>query len=220
MIKAIIFDMDGVVVDSEKLWTEVDNEFLKEKGIDAELSADVKLAQLGKGSVNGTEIMMKKYGIEGDIVELTKWREDLARKLYQDKLELKPNVGKFLDDLKNTDYKVGLATSASRGLLDVVVGKVDFDAWFSVMVTIDDVEYGKPAPDIYLRAAELLGVNPADCLVFEDAPAGARAAKAAGMKCIGVIDRRWENHELSELADKVIYDFGEINAGQIGEFGV
>lgn len=211
-IKAIIFDMDGVVLDSEKLWTEVDNEFLKKFGSGEELSIAVKLEQLGRGTVNGTEVLMKKYGIKGNILKLTKWREDLAKKLYQEKLELKPNVGKFLDDLRNTNYKVGLATSALRALLEIVMEKVEFDAWFEVMVTIDDVEKGKPAPDIYLRAAELLKVKPEECLVFEDSLAGVQAAKAAGMKCIGVLDKRWENRVLVDLADKVIYDFGEILA--------
>lgn len=209
-IEAVIFDMDGVVIDSESIWWEVDNEFVKSYGVEEGLSKEVKIKAMGMGSIAGTTVVMNSYGIKGDVAKLNKQREKIAEKLYKENLQIKPGIDKFLFKLRKEGYKIGLGTSASRKFLKVIKNKVDFDNWFDAVVTIDDVENTKPAPDIYLKVADILKVDPKNSLVFEDSVAGVKAAKAAGMRCIGVADKRWINGELDDFADKVIYGFDDI----------
>ncbi len=209
MIKAVIFDMDGVVVDSTSYdfaaWKRLFSEF----GL--ELSFATYKSFLG---MLGRDIVKKLMNRELTKNE-AKTFEDKKEQYFIEavgKGDLKAIDGllKFLDELVKANYELALATAGSRMKVAAVLKKLNLEKYFGVIVTADDVIRGKPSPDIFLKAAEGLKYSPAECIVIEDAPNGVAAAKAAGMKCIAITT----THEGDELksADKIIGSFDELTA--------
>ncbi|MFI3211863.1 MAG: HAD family phosphatase [Eubacteriales bacterium] len=209
-IKAVIFDLDGSLVDSMWIWKDIDIIYLKKFGI--ELPPDLQTCIEGK-SFTETAIYMKERFQIPDTLEAMKaeWNQ-MAWEKYSNEVDVKPGVPAFLAYCKREGIKLGIATSNSRELVNQIVKVLRLDEYFQSVMTSCDVEKGKPAPDIYLAVAKELQVNPMNCLVFEDIVPGIIAGKSAGMKVCGVEDAYsiTQKEEKIKLADYYISHYDEI----------
>jgi len=186
-IETIIFDMDGVLADSEPLWTDIDAAFLRNFGITYQ--GEHKLQVMGKSFPLSAQFYKEQYQLTPPLMELVQLRVDAAREYYATKIDLFPQVQQVLTRLREMHFQIGLATSSVRECTLPLLERHDIKKYFSAITTGDEVERGKPYPDIYLRAAGKLHVEPAQALVVEDSPTGIEAGVCAGMKVAAVPDR-------------------------------
>ncbi len=185
-LKALIFDMDGVVIDSESIWDRVQDEFLKRRGY-VWKREQLKPLLAGSSPLEAVRRMQEIYGFDGDLEELSRERLEIYHNFL-------PNMVRFVDGFKtffneySSSYRVAIATSADRSSFDLVDSILNLtDLFKGNIVTIDQVNFAaKPDPDLFLEAARRLRLEPGACMVIEDAPLGIQAAKAAEMMCIGL----------------------------------
>ncbi|MFA6550246.1 MAG: HAD family phosphatase [Candidatus Gracilibacteria bacterium] len=195
VLEAILSDMDGVLVDSETLGISIAVEVCSTYGID--LTDDEKQSFIGVSDDVFYTKLFQSRGVDFDPMEaLTKHTA-----LYEERL---PNAKGFKESVEFITiarglFKLALISGSTRKQVDVVLKSIGLEGVFEVIISCDDVENGKPNPEGYLRAAAELGVDPSRCVVLEDAEKGVRAAKAAGMFCIGIRNGN-EKQDLS-LAD-------------------
>lgn len=207
--KGIIFDLDGTLIDSLNLWSDIDKIFFEKRDIkiDRDLYPEVK----GKSYTETVQYLKKTFNLEESIEKLKKERNILAQKFYK-KVELKNDVLKFLDYLRDNNKKIGIATSNSRYLANIALTNLKIKKYFSVLITSCDVKKGKPSPDVFLKAAKELDIKPSECIVFEDSIDGVKAAKEANMDVVAVYDtnQRKYKKKLIDLADIYIYSYKEL----------
>lgn len=185
-IKAVIFDLDGTLVDSMGIWRDIDIEYLGRFGI---AMPDDLPEQISGISVIETAAYFKKaFNIEDSIETIISDWDALAYDKYHSEIELKEGVPEFLEYLRSRDITCGIATSNSRQLTHTVLKGRKISEYFKVIVTGEDISNGKPKPDIYQEAAVRLRVAPDSCLAFEDITHGILAALNAGMKVCAVED--------------------------------
>lgn len=185
-IEGIIFDLDGTMVDSMCMWRGIDNEFLTARGL--LMSDALESAIEGMSFRETAQYFVDNYPLEETVEMLMDIWVQMAIDKYQHEVPVKPGLLSFLREMKARGIRMGIATSNSRVLLDAVADAHGFYDYIDACLTANEVQRGKPAPDVYLAVAEKLGVHPSDCLVFEDIPQGIRAGLAAGMKVCAVAD--------------------------------
>lgn len=185
-MKAVIFDLDGTLIDSMWVWKEIDLEFLEPYGI--ELPESLQKEIEGKSFTETAQYFKETFHLPLTVEEMKEIWNRMAYEKYAREVPLKDGVLDFLRYLKENEIPTGIATSNSRELLHTALDSLGVEGYFQVLCTGCEVEHGKPSPDIYLRVAQELKVAPADCLVFEDLPAGIMAGNAAGMKTCAVKD--------------------------------
>jgi HAD superfamily hydrolase (TIGR01509 family) len=207
IISAVIFDLDGTVLDNEDEYGIAFNKVLKSLGIDS----GTDYPQVGSIGVHENwPILIAKYKIKTN-----KTIEELARATqdnYLDELDqitLKPGIEEFIKNLKASGIQTALATSNNWFIVQEDFDRLKIDHYFDYVVTAEEVLEKKPAPNIFLKAAEKLSVEPKACLVMEDAPAGVKAAHAAGMKVIGLARSDESEDNLIE-ADLIVRSYDEI----------
>ena len=208
--EAIIFDLDGSLVDSMWMWRNIDIEFLAKRG---KTLPDTFQQEIEGMSFTETAIYSKKrFQLSESVEELKAIWNQMAIDKYSNEVDFKPNAGFFLQYCKEHQLRMGIATSNSKELVKAVSEALNLHHYIDVVVTSCEVNKGKPAPDVYLEAARRLDVAPKKCLVFEDIPAGILAGKAANMTVCAVDDIY--SKELSEkkrkLADYYIYDYKQV----------
>lgn len=212
----MIFDLDGTLVDSMWMWKQIDIDFLARYGVECpkELQKEVEGMSFTETAMYFKNTFLLKESLE-EIKEI--WTEMSLYK-YCNEVPLKKGVAEFLEYMKENQIKAGIATSNGRTIVDAVLDALDIRQYFQVIVTACEVAQGKPAPDIYLKAAKELGSLPEECLVFEDIPAGILAGKRAGMQVCAVDDdfSSAMKEEKCELADYFISDYFEILDGKVG----
>lgn len=214
MVNTVIFDMDGVLIDSEPLHHFSGKQVFSRLGI--VISDDEYQTFTGTSSHHMWEIIRQRYGLNHCLQELV----DMTRTnffnclLADETLTALAGVNTLLSDLQQSGFKLAVASSSPLRVIEHVVERFGFDKFFTVLVTGDDVENSKPAPDIFLLAAHRLGVSPEECAVIEDSYNGVTAAKNAGMKCIGFRNSNSGNQDLSQ-ADVVIDQFAKISSIEI-----
>lgn len=187
MIEAVVFDMDGVLVDSEPAHHASTNDVLALHGAPALEFADYA-TYIGMSERAFFTALAERFGLDVPLELLL--RERLARsleRLARDPLPPQPGALECLLGLVTADVPLALASSATRTQIDLVLDRLGIRARFSAIVGIDDVEQGKPAPDLFLEAARRLGREPARCLVVEDAVLGVQAAVAAAMPVVAYV---------------------------------
>ncbi len=217
-MKAVIFDMDGSLVDSMWIWKDIDIAYLSQYGYDvSEEKVEAFQKEIEGMSFEETaKWMSEHFPVPRTVNEMMDDWNRMAWDKYEHEVFLKPGVAEFLKECKKRGILLGIASSNSRELVDNVIHSRGLEGVFSVIKTGSDGLPGKPAPDVYLAAAKELGVKPSRCLVFEDVPAGIRAAKAAGMRVCAVEDD-YSAHQREEkkiLADYYIEDYyGLFNEG-------
>ena len=209
MIKAFIFDMDGVIIDSEPSHIQSEIELMKRYGVHLE-QKDLEI-YTGQTAKFMFEDLSKKHNLKTDWQSLNEEKEQLFIPLLK-KAEAIPGVLSFVMFLKNKGYKLALASSSKKNLIKIVLQNLQLEEIFKVAISGEDVTHCKPDPEIFLKAAEMLHVKPEECCVVEDAENGVKAAKRAGMKCIG-FSAPGMNQDLSK-ADQVIKDFSKLITAQ------
>ncbi len=194
--------MDGVIIDSEPLHFESDRMVMREFGV--ELTDEELNRFVGVANPQMWAELKDKYSINITIEELLERQHASKLKLLEEReLETISGIDELISDLQKKGIAIALASSSSREFIELVLKKLGITECFQVIVSGDEVEKGKPEPDIFLKAAELLKVSPENCIVLEDSQHGVNAAKKAGMKCIGFINPNSGNQDLSK-ADKVV----------------
>lgn len=208
MIKAILFDMDGVIVDSEPLHFEAHKKALAHFGIDLKLEDYMQFA-ISRGDDVIYEKAAQVYGAEIDKKAVSEIKKRVFREIFDQNSEMFPGI---LETLKNFSEKYDLAivSSGSENAVKYVVEKLDIGKYFKVIVTGDNVEKIKPFPDIYLKAIEALGYDKESCVAIEDSETGMSAAKNAGLKCIAIPCGFTKDQDFSR-ADIVLKSIKEVN---------
>lgn len=211
MNKAIIFDMDGLMVDSTPTWTEAETSLVKKYG--KEYSHEIRKKYLGMRVSGMIRILIDEYELpispeEGEKFLKTEMRINFAKPSVQ----LLPGCDKLVKELSNSGkYVLAVASSSPKDIIETMIKRFDFENDFDVIVSGEEVVNGKPAPDIFLRTAELLKVDQKNCLVIEDAPHGIDAAKAGGMKAIAVNNAMHYKPEDFKKADLFVHSLEEIH---------
>ncbi len=222
MLKAVIFDMDGVIVDSEPLHIKAERLLFAPFGVDV---TDEELqSYMGRTPQILLKDIIRKYELNTTLDELYPRHKENLEKLYRDEVEPIPGALETIQTLRNGDIDLAIASSSDLLLISTVLNKFDLNDTFTSIVSGEEVKNVKPHPDIFLEAARRLGVKPKECVVVEDSHAGVRAAKTAGMTCIGFESPNSPNQDL-DPADLVIDDLTDLRVEVLnrlinGEFRV
>ena len=206
-IRAVIFDLDGSLVDSMWMWRAIDIEYLGRFGIP--LPEDLQ-SRIEGMSFSETAVYFKEhFPIPDNIDQIKEDWNCMAWDKYANEVPLKPGIPEFLERCREEGIKLGIATSNSRQLVENIAKVHNLRDYFSCIMTGCDVAHGKPSPDIYLAVAEGLDCPPSQCLVFEDIIPGIQAGKAAGMRVCAVEDAYSVNdrERKKALADYYISDY-------------
>ena len=206
---AVIFDLDGVLADSEPWWNEIDAKLLGEYGViyRGEYHRNV----LGVSYRLAIEFYKKAFGLSAPTEELMRRRGEIAEEFFAKRIGLFPSTRSTLEELRQMNRRLAVATSSVSASARPFLDRYRLTAFFDVIVTGEEIERGKPAPDIYLRAAEKLGVPAGACLVIEDALSGIAAGKAAKMRVAAIPDTRFvDAREYEKQADYMLKDLSEI----------
>ena len=208
---AVIFDLDGVLADSEPWWTEIDAALLAEYGIT--YRDEYKLDVLGTSYRVSVEFYKKAFGLSAPTEEMMRRREAIAIDYFANHIGIFPPTRPVLEELRQMNLRLGVATSSVSACARPFLDRHDLTTFFDVIVTGDEVERGKPHPDIYLRVVDKLGVAAEACLVVEDALSGVAAAKAAQMRVAAIPDTRFVDARAYEkAADYLLSSLSEIPA--------
>lgn len=211
-LQAVIFDMDGVIIDSEELWFKVGESLLSKYGID--YTEEMRKKIMGMGSIETMELIKKTYSIKDSIDSLLEQRNHIVLRVFNNStVPLIPTAMDFIQMVRRNGHKMAMASSSPQELINLVVNRLKLANYFSAIVSGDRVSRGKPYPDIYLLTARELEVDNKRCLVLEDSPNGVKAAKNAGMKCIGITTNA-SKEELRE-ADLLIDSFADLTIGKM-----
>jgi len=183
VIEAVVFDLDGVLIQSEEVWDEVRGAYVRERG--GRWDAQVQRALMGMSSVEWSRYLHEVAGVPDDPETIN---EEVVRRMlvaYRQRLPLIDGAVAAVQRLA-ARYRLGLASSSNRTLIDAVLDLAGVAQYFEATVSSEEVARGKPAPDVYLEAARRLGVEPVRCVAVEDSHAGIRSAKSAGMQVISI----------------------------------
>jgi len=206
--KALIFDMDGVIVDSERYWKKKEDQFFKK--IVPILSVNDQKNILGQSVKNVYQKLVKEYGVKITWDEVNNQYNQFAIEIYQQETDLIQGILPLFNQLILLQKKIALASAARESWIAIVLKRFQIGKYFDEIVSSDFVnEKGKPNPAIYNYTADKLSINPENCLVIEDSCNGVLAAKAAGMQCIGLKNGFNQDQDLSR-ADFIITSFNQI----------
>lgn len=208
--RAVIFDLDGTLVDSMWMWLQIDIEYLARYGY--QCPPDLQREIEGMSFTETAVYFKERFQIPDSLDEIKQAWIDMSIEKYRCQVPLKKGVRQFLDYLKASGIRMGIATSNGQDMVTAVLEALDIASYFQVITTACEVAAGKPAPDIYLKVAEKLSVSPEECMVFEDVPAGILAGKAAGMTVCAVEDQysAGMRDEKLKLADFFVEDYEDI----------
>ena len=203
--RAVVFDMDGLLLDTETLWHRAEQQLFATHG--AEFTWDDKMAVIGSSFDFTARYFAERLGVAPE--RGTALVEEMVELMYaelQREVSGRPGAIELIERLRGT-LPLGLASNSPRRLVDLALASAGLTDAFAAIVTGDDVERHKPAPDIYLLACRRLGVEPAEAIALEDSASGVAAAKAAGMACIAV--PQYAETDVS-AADRVIDSLEEL----------
>ncbi len=213
-LKAVIFDMDGVLIDTEPAWREVGARIYSSYGVPI-VAEDCKQTT---GMRLDEEVLYwyKKFPWQGkNLVDVVQEVQNAMIEEITYNSKSLPGAMQALDQIKNMGLKVGLASSSAEVVINTVLKKLQRENFFDVVYSAEFEPYGKPHPAVYLTTAQKLGVDPEDCIAIEDSLNGTIAAKAARMKCITVPDAERRNRKEFGIADMVLDSLEEFNQNVI-----
>jgi beta-phosphoglucomutase family hydrolase len=212
MIQTVIFDLDGVIIDSEPVHFKLEKQMLEELKI--AVSFEEHSSYVGMSSENMWEAIASKHNLTYCPEELVEKKHSLyINHLIREKnLYPIPKVAGLIKELYKNNFKLIIASSSPPEVIDAVLKKFNLSNYFMATVSGTKLTHSKPHPEIFLRAAEIAKCKPQECVVIEDSENGVTAAKAAGMKCIGFSNPNSGAQNLNE-ADVIIKSFEELNVG-------
>ena len=207
--KAVIFDMDGVIFDTEKVYLDIWIEVFEKYGY--KMTKELYVNVMGTGRKNVIKTFLENFG---DDLPIEKMYEEKDNQLFyiieNQGIPLKEGVKELFSMLKEKNYKIALATSAKRERVEKQIKDKWLKESFDAIVCGDDVEKGKPSPDIFLKAAKEIDVEPENCFVVEDSPAGIKAAFSGGMKGIHMEDLKAADEDILKYCEKNFKNLQEI----------
>ena len=213
MIRAVVFDLDGVILQTEEVWDDVRGRYVVEQG--GRYDADAQRAMMGMSAPEWSRYLGEELGVPGTPEEIS---ADLVRLMvarYREELPLIPGAREAVERLAER-WPLGLASSSNRPLIDAALELAGLSRLFEATVSSEEVARGKPAPDVYLEAARHLGVPATRCAAVEDSHSGIRSAKSAGMLAIAVPNASFPpDAEALELADLVLDSIDELTVDAV-----
>jgi len=208
VIDAVVFDMDGVLLQSEEVWDEVREEYVREGG--GRYDAEIQRAMMGMSSPEWSRYLHEHAGVPEEPQEINAEvvRRMLAR--HREHLPLIPGAVEAVERLA-ARFPLGLASSSNRELIDTALEVSGLAPFFSATVSSEEVAHGKPAPDVYLETARRLGVDASSCCAVEDSHGGIRSAKSAGMRVVAIPNPTYPpDDETLALADVTVRSLDEL----------
>jgi HAD superfamily hydrolase (TIGR01509 family) len=212
-IEAVVFDMDGLLLDSEQIWDDVRETLARERG--GQWHDRAQRDMMGMSSPEWSRYMHEVIGLAESPAEID---AEVVRRMGDRYRAGLPLISGAVDAVRRMAdrWPLGLASSSNRPLIDLALGASALAPLFQVTVSSEEVAHGKPAPDVYLEAARRLGVEPARCAAVEDSANGIRSAHAAGMRVIAVPNPHFRpGEEALALADNVLESIAELTPGLI-----
>jgi 16S rRNA pseudouridine516 synthase len=211
--KAVLFDLDGTLVDSMWVWTQIDIDYLGSYGYS--VPEDLQRSIEGMGFTEVAVYFKERFHIPDSIEKIKKTWNEMAIEQYSHAVPLKPGLISFLPWLRKQGMKTAVASSNDVGLVEACLKGHGIRQYFDAVLTVREIGRGKPAPDVYLEAAARLGVQPSECLVFEDIEPGIMAGKNAGMKVCAVEDSYsvFQKKEKRACADYYIESYEQVMDG-------
>jgi HAD superfamily hydrolase (TIGR01509 family) len=217
VIEAVVFDLDGVLVDSEHVWDAARQELAAERGRPWPEQASRDM--MGMSSLEWSRYLHDVVGLPDRPDEISAKVVRRLEEIYRRELPLIDGAVEAVERLAKR-WPLGLASSSNRELIDLVLELSSLARYFSATVSSEEVPRGKPAPDVYLEAARRLGVGPARCVAIEDSENGIRSAKAAGMRVLAIPNPRYPPAESAlALADEVLPSISELEPERIERVG-
>ena len=214
---AVIFDLDGVLLDSEVVWNEARRELVTESG--GHWRADAQRAMMGMSSVEWSRYMRDRLGVPLSAEEIRAAVVERLERGYRERLPLLPGAREAVRSLTSR-YPLALASSANRSIIALVLSLAGLADCFQAAVSSEEVARGKPAPDVYLEAARRISKAPASCAAVEDSANGIRAAEAAGMRVIAIPNRAFPpDDEALTHADLVLASIEELDPEVVVRLG-
>ena len=207
-IDAVVFDLDGVLLQSEEVWDAVRERYVRERG--GRYDPDIQRAMMGMNSIEWSRYLHQVAGVPDEPVVIND--EVVRRLLVSYRIHL-PLIDGAVDAVRRlaAAFPLGLASSSNRAVIDAALDIAGLAPFFRTTVSSEEVRWGKPAPDVYQEAARRLGVDPARCAAIEDSHGGIRSAKAAGMLVIAIPNQRYPPDDATlAQADLVIHTLGEL----------
>ncbi len=211
-IKGAIFDLDGTILDSMEVWDKALVTFLNNNGKVADENINKDLEPLSM--TEGAEYLKEKYSLDMDISMIIFDVNTVVKNLYSDYVKVKDGAEAFLKELKESGIKIVAATSSDRDVAEKALKKLGLIEYFEKIFTCTEEKTSKEKPEIFLKAAEYIGTNPKETLVFEDALYALKTAKGAGFITVGVYDKSSSDkqEEIKNISDFYLKSFGgEIN---------
>ena len=199
--------MDGVIIDSEPLHFEVEIELLEKLG--GKMDKEAHQLFVGTTDYKMWSTLKEQFNLKPPVEDIIEMKKDMFISRI-DEIELMPNFMSLMLSLYNAGYPLAIASSNNRKVVDRIVEKFDLGVYIKFTISGDDVSKGKPHPEVFLTAAKKMSLVPKNCLVIEDATNGVKAAKAAGMKCVGLDSIPASGQDLSQ-ADLVINNLAKLN---------
>ena len=208
-MKAFIFDMDGVLVDTQLIHSQCTAEALHDFGVPCTMEEAVSYAGTKRGV--GIASIIEKNHSSADVETVCRHKDDIfMEKIHQMKLEPIAGIPALLKSLRFHGIHTAIASSSPDSFIAYIVDELQIRSYFEELISGQNLPKSKPDPAVYLLAARRLGVKPRDCVVLEDACMGVQAAKAAGMYCIGYRNPNSGEQDLSK-ADKIVEHISEID---------
>jgi len=213
VIEAVVFDMDGVLIDSEHVWDEVREALADERG--GRYTPDAQRAMMGMSSPEWSRYMHEAVGLAEPPEEINRLVVERMLERYADGPPLLPGAVEAVERLAAV-WPLAVASSSNRELIDAVLASTPLGPLFRLTVSSEEVARGKPSPDVYLEAARRLGVEPARCAAIEDSHNGIAAAKAAGMRTLAIPNPRFPpGDEALAAADAVLASLDELTPAAV-----
>ena len=209
MIKAIIFDMDGLMIDSERITFECYQEILKEMGLT--MSKSFYISLLGKPIPGIQTSFYEEYGEDFPINEVIKaCHELMAERFKKEGIPIKKGLISLLDYLKEHDYKTIVATSSTRDRVDSILSQAHLTKYFDASICGDEVTHGKPNPEVFIKSCEKLNVSREEAIVLEDSEAGILAAFDAHIPVICIPDMKYPEPYFAKKTTRILSSLDEV----------
>lgn len=190
MKPVLLFDMDGLLADSESLHQEAERLLFQFLQVDG---TKIKKKTFGMKAEDALILLRHELNFSKTIEEAGKFWIDAVTRLFRSGVPPMPYAKECIHALYNAGYDMGLCSSSPKQLVDIAIESMKLREYFRIIKSGDDVKHGKPDPEIYLAASGNFGISPARCIVFEDSPAGAASALNAGMRCVVIPNRYTES---------------------------